>query len=213
MFIPNVFSQKNPEALYHLMQDNCLGALTCLTDTGLNTEHIPFLIPSDITPGAILQTHVSRRNPVWEKLDNTKEAMVIFQGQNHYISPSWYPGSKTHGKVAPSWNYMVVHAYGMIKVIEDGNWIARHFENLTEQLEENRDIPWRVNDLPEGYGAHLSKAVVGLEITETRFIGKWQTSQHRSIPDRLGVIEGLKAEGTPSALSIAKVIESALPEG
>ncbi len=212
MFLPGVFREDRPEIQYQLMREHCLGALTAVTDDGIEVDHLPFLIPQPYDKIPVLQTHVSRRNTIWERLNPDREVVVVFQGPEHYISPTWYPGSKTHGKVAPSWNYMVVHAYGMVRVQENQDWLMRHLHELTEQQEAQRSGPWKMTDSPEGYAEHLSQQVVGIEISVSRMPGKWQVSQHRSIPDRMGVINGLRAENSSSALTIADLIQENLPD-
>ena len=66
-----------------------------------------------------LKCHVSRANTQWRDHIPTVEALAIFSGPQHYITPSWYPEKQETGKVVPTWNYVVVHAYGFLKVIED----------------------------------------------------------------------------------------------
>jgi len=60
---------------------------------------------------------------------------MIFQGPVGYITPNWYPSKAEHGKVVPTWNYAVVHAYGRAEAIQDTAWPRRHVGELTAQQE------------------------------------------------------------------------------
>ena len=72
---------------------------------------------------AVLHGHVARANPVWRNVGETSEVLAIFQGPNRYISPKWYPSKQEHGKVLPTWNYLVVHARGRIRWHDDARWL------------------------------------------------------------------------------------------
>ena len=75
---------------------------------------------------------MARGNPQWRELAAVEECLVVFQGPQQYITPSWYPTKQEHGKVVPTWNYVTVHAWGAPQVIEDTGWLRRQIEDLTE---------------------------------------------------------------------------------
>jgi transcriptional regulator len=80
----------------------------------------------------MLGSHVPRANPVWRALDGNLEAVVVFQGPESYVTPSWYPSKQAHGKVAPTWNFVVAHARGNPRAIDDADWLLRHLNELTD---------------------------------------------------------------------------------
>src|SRR5690606_21881976 len=127
-----------------------------------------------------LEGHVARANPVWKSLADGVESIVLFQGADAYITPSWYPGKRTHGKVVPTWNYVVVHAHGTPRLIEDRAWLREHLELLTNEQEAGAEEPWRVSDPPQDYTEGLMGAIVGVEIPISKLVGKWKVSQNRS---------------------------------
>jgi transcriptional regulator len=47
---------------------------------------------------------------MWKNFSPDVEALVVFQGPQTYITPSWYQTKEETGKVVPTWNYAVVHA-------------------------------------------------------------------------------------------------------
>ena len=120
---------------------------------------------------------------------------MLFQGAESYITPSWYPSKQEHGKVVPTWNYVLVEVRGKPVVIEDPAWLLAQISELTDANEGKRPAPWAVSDAPEPYVAAQLKGIFGIELEITRIEGKWKTSQNRAEADRVGVAEGLAAEG------------------
>ena len=111
-----------------------------------------------------------------------------------------------------TWNYAVVHVHGLLRFIDDSAWVRAHVEALTHEHEANRDTPWAVTDAPAEFVDKLVTAVVGLEISITRWYGKWKVSQNRSAADRVGVIEGLEGEASASSVAMAALIKQTLSE-
>jgi transcriptional regulator len=119
------------------------------------------------------------------------EALMIFQGPEGYITPNWYTTKAETGKVVPTWNYAVVHAYGRPEVKDDAVWLRRHVGELTAQQEKAEARPWKVSDAPERYIEVMLRGIVGFRFVITRLEGKWKMSQNREIQDRASVVEGL----------------------
>lgn len=127
------------------------------------------------------------------------------------MSPGWYPSKQETGRAVPTWNYVVVHAYGPLRAVEDPAWLRRHLEELTDLHEARREAPWRLSDAPAGYTEGLMRSIVGIEIPVTRLVGKWKVSQNRPAADRDGAVEGLSREGTESAAAIARLVRDFAP--
>jgi transcriptional regulator len=106
--------------------------------------------------------------------------------------------------VVPTWNYVVVHAYGSLKIIEDADWLRAHVETLTNIHEAAVPEPWSVSDAPADYIQSMIKGIVGLEFSIERLEGKWKLSQNRSESDRRGVVEGLDALDTASSQAMKR---------
>ena len=119
----------------------------------------------------------------------------MFQGAQHYISPSLYATKRETGKVVPTWNYITVHAWGAPDVKDDAAWLRRQIDDLTRHNEAGRNPPWNVSDAPDPFIAAQVKGIVGLEIPIARIEGKWKTSQNRPAADRAGVVAGLRGTG------------------
>jgi transcriptional regulator len=211
MYIPAHFEETRIEILHELMRNHPLATLVTLGSNGLNANHIPLELDPEPTPFGTLRGHVARANPVWQDFNADVETMVIFQGANSYISPSWYATKKETGKVVPTWNYAVVHAYGTLKIIEDKKWLRGLIERLTNHHEAEKETPWKVSDAPENYINPLLNAIVGIEIPITKISGKWKVSQNQSHANRIGVVDGLRELKEENAETIAAVIESHAP--
>jgi len=210
MYMPKHFEETRVEVLHTLIREHPLGALVTLGAEGLNANHIPFEIDPEPAPFGTLRGHVARANPVWRESVPGVEALVMFQGPAAYVSPSWYASKRETGKVVPTYNYAVVHAYGPLRIVEDADWLRGLVGRLTDKFEAGRPEPWQVDDAPASFVDAQLRAIVGLEIPVTRLLGKWKMSQNRSAPDRAGVIRGLRGNTDADAMSIASLVEQSL---
>jgi len=209
MYVPAHFEESKIEVLHDLIVTHPLATLVTMTSNGINTNHIPLHLVKDKGQYGTLQGHVARANPVWSDLDNDVEALIIFQGPNSYITPSWYPTKQEHGKVVPTWNYVTVHAYGKLRVIDDPVWVKSQLELLTAQKEASFDKPWAVSDAPAEFTDKMIGAIVGIEILITKLTGKWKVSQNQPALNQVGVVEGLKSLSIPEATKVAALVEKA----
>jgi transcriptional regulator len=208
MYVPRPFAETRVEVLHALIRRHPLGALVVATAEGPDASHLPFEIDPDPAPFGTLRCHLARANPLWQQIVADQPVLVMFQGEQGYVSPSWYAAKQEHGKVVPTWDYIAVHAYGPAKVVHDAAWLRRMVEDLTNRHEHGRAQPWRVSDAPAEYVEKLLGAIVGVEIPLTRLIGKWKLSQNRSVADRQGVVAGLESDGSAAQADVAAVIKT-----
>ncbi len=198
MYTPAHFEETRHEVLRGLIASHPLGALVTLGSTGLDANHIPFelaVAPED-GPLGTLRAHVARANPVWRDFARDVDVLVLFQGPQAYITPTWYVESKpADGKVVPTWNYCVVHVHGRLVVRDDRDWLRAQVGRLVERHESTQPKPWHVTDAPADYLEKQLAAIVGIEIPLTRLAGKWKVSQNRPAADRAGVAAGLLRAG------------------
>jgi transcriptional regulator len=206
MYIPNANREDRLSVLHELMEDQPFASLITVGSSGLFASHIPMILEQNGSKG-LLKGHLSRANTQWQDYSPSVEALAIFSGPQHYITPSWYPEKQETGKVVPTWNYVVVHAYGYLKVIEDGEWLITHLRQLTNIHEAASPVPWQVGDAPADYVASQLKGIVGLEMAIERLEGKWKVSQNRSERDRDGVAKGLAELNTTESLAMKALVE------
>jgi transcriptional regulator len=206
MYIPRAYKEDRVPVLHKFMEDQPFASLITMGTSGLFASHIPMVLESNGSMGR-LKGHISRANTQWRDYSPSVEALAIFAGPHHYITPSWYPEKQETGKVVPTWNYAVVHAYGHLKVIEDTEWLMAHLKDLTGIHEAESPVPWKVGDAPADYVASLVKGIVGLEMVIERLEGKWKVSQNRSEQDRSGVARGLAELNTAESLTMKALVE------
>ena len=207
MYLPKHFEVTDPAALHELIREHPLGALVMQSERGLEANHVPFEFQPEPAPHGRLLAHVARANPVWRAATEEREVLVIFQGASGYVTPAWYPSKQATGKVVPTYNYAVVHAYGRMRAIEDKAWLHAFVSRLTDRHEAERDDPWHVRDAPDDYIDKMLEAIVGIEITVTRLVGKWKVGQNRTPADQAGVIDGLKARAGADDAAMAQALE------
>lgn len=212
MYSPSHFDESRPEVLQGLMHAHPLATLVTLSDDGLTANHIPLHLQADGSAFGKLVGHVARANPVWQNTHALAEVLVIFQGPDAYITPSWYATKPDGGKVVPTWNYAVVHAHGPLVVKDDPQWVRAQLESMTRQHEASRPQPWAVEDAPREFTDRLLQAIVGIEIPITRLQGKWKVSQNQPASNRASVIAGLTEQGhTGSAADMAALVATHSP--
>lgn len=107
----------------------------------------------------------------------------------------------------PTWNYVVVHARGELRFVQEEEWLLQHLADLTRQHESHRSEPWEVTDAPADFVKGQLSALVGFEISVSELKGTWKVSQNKSVKDWTGVRDGLGAETTPDASEIARLVE------
>lgn len=204
MYVPQQFTETDPAVLHALVREHPLGTWVTQAGGELLVNHVPFLLDADRGEHGTLVGHVARANPVWRSFAKDTDSVVIFQGPQAYVTPSWYASKREHGKVVPTWNYAVVHAHGRPRAIEDGAWLHALVSRLTAAHEAGRPEAWQVSDAPADYTAQLLRAIVGIEIPVTRWVGKWKVSQNKSAADRQGVAAGLRQEGNAASAALVE---------
>jgi transcriptional regulator len=213
MYLPAHFREERKDVLQGFIKKHGFATLVTLAADGLVANHIPFLLDPDRGPHGTLRGHVARSNPVWKAHRPDMEALAIFQGPDGYISPALYPTKAETGKVVPTWNYAVVHAYGPLRVFDDVEWLRHMVTELTDRHEAMRAQPWAVTDAPDDFIDPLLKAIVGIEIPITRIEGKFKMSQNRPPADRTGVKFGLRSSKNPEDAMVADLVEAAENKG
>jgi transcriptional regulator len=198
MYQPPHFREDDLAVQHALIRENPLGLLITTGTDGPVANAIPFLLDADFAPKGRLQLHVAKANGQWRDIRDGAPVLVVFQGVDSYVTPSWYETKRETGKVVPTWNYAMVQVRGPARIIEEAEWLRKQIGALTAQHESKRAEPWAVEDAPADFIVSQIKGIVGIEIDIVEISGKWKVSQNRPVADQRGVIEGL-LEGNPSA--------------
>src|SRR5690349_12790367 len=114
MCVPEHFGETPPEDMPRLLRAFPLGMLVTHREAGLDAQHIPFESDAGDAAPSLLTAHVARANPVWQSVRDGDEVMVVFRGDEAYVSPNWYPSKQEAHRQVPTWNYQVVHVHGRI---------------------------------------------------------------------------------------------------
>ena len=204
MYIPKFNQEKDVGTLQGLIKDRPFGSWSTLAGGEIVVNHLPFVLHADRGEFGTLVGHVSRANKIFENVSTEVDSVVAFQGEQSYITPSWYAAKHEHGKVVPTWNYIVVHAHGIPTVIEDSEWLVNHLTEITDIHEYGEGLPWKVSDAPSAFIEKLTNAIVGIEIPITKLVGKWKLGQNRPYSDQESLVSGLNDRNTIDSIGLAE---------
>lgn len=219
MYVPPHFSVDDPVLIRSAIVAHPLATLVTCGPGGLMANHVPLtFVPETAHDDArasrgMLHGHLSRANPQWHEIESGTEVLAIFNGPDAYISPSAYETKRETGKVVPTWNYVVVHAYGIGRTYDDPVRLHALVTALTDVHERDRDERWHVGDAPAPYVAGQLRGIVGIEIAVARVLGKWKLGQNRSDADRRGTIADLTDSDDPNARALARAMSAAEASG
>jgi transcriptional regulator len=202
VYVPAHFAAPD-DALAQLLAAPGAVDLVSTTAEGLTATTLPMLY--DPASGTLVG-HLARTNTQWR--DTVGDVLVIVRGPDAYVSPAWYASKAEHGRVVPTWDYVLAHVHGELVVHDDVDWLAAHVRRLTATHERARPEPWAVSDAPERYVAGQLRAIVGVEVRIRRVEAKWKLSQNRPGADIDGVVEGLIADGRTD---VAAAVQAARP--
>ena len=208
MYQPPAFKETREDVMLEAINEHPLATLVSHSDDGIVANHLPMVVEQHDSK-LFLNAHLARANNLIDACPDGQEALAIFQGPAHYISASLYPSKKIDGKVVPTYNYVVVHARGILRYKHDLRWKLGHLNALTDNMEAGRAEPWAVSDAPADFLARQLKGIYGLELEVTDLVGKWKVSQNRKDADKHAVADGLETETTASAPAMASLVRPA----
>lgn len=206
MYVPKHHEEKDVCVLHSLIKSHPLATWVTQGDGELIVNHIPFYLDSARGEHGTLVGHVAKENRVWQLFSATVNSVIVFQGAETYITPSWYPSKHTGGQAVPTWNYAVVHAHGLPHAIDDPVWLLQHLNQLTNEHETEQVFPWKVSDAQPDFTERLLQLIVGIEIPISKLVGKWKVSQNRPDSDKIGIVAGLLASDDGQSKEMAFLI-------
>lgn len=197
LYNPSAFQEHDPEIIQAFIQAQGKGLFITSEANGLQSTFLPFVLYPHEGKNGVLRAHFARGNAHWKELRENTQCLVVFSGENGYVTPSWYATKAQNGKVVPTWNYEMVEVRGVATVVEDTDWLRRLLTDLTKQHEGIRPEPWHLNDAPADFLETHMRGIVGVELVIETLEGKWKMSQNKSLEDREGVVDGLNNEADP----------------
>jgi transcriptional regulator len=195
VYVPAHFQEDRIDVLHEFIRNTRLATLVSMTADGMIASHAPLMLDPDPAPYGTLIGHLAKANPHARAANPGVQTLVIFQGTDGYITPSYYAAKKEHGKVVPTWNYTAVHAYGTLEVFDDPARLLEVVTRLTNRYETPRAQPWAVADAPDDFVQGMLRGIVGIALPIARLEGKVKMSQNRPAADQAGVIKGLRLDG------------------
>ena len=136
MYLPEAFQESRVDVLHKAMREIAAATLVGNSEAGLVATHVPVEVSVDPAPWGQLRCHFARANPHAACVQSGAEVLLIFQGPQGYVSPSWYATKQETGKGVPTWNYIAIHAYGRMTPIEEPLRLRQHLDALRRALKE-----------------------------------------------------------------------------
>lgn len=204
MYLPTHFKQEDLTELFELIENNPLASVMVVHEGEIEANHIPLELDRSIGEFGVLRGHIAKANPLFDLLENTQSAYVIFHADQAYISPNWYEGKQEHHRVVPTWNYRVVHVKGMLRKVEDEKYLRGILARLTRTHEATQAIPWKMGDAPKDFIQEQFEKIIAIEIQIESIVGKFKVSQNRSAVDAERVAKALEVESPEMAESVRK---------
>jgi transcriptional regulator len=196
MYTPEIYKNENQEEIKKFLLENSFGILINQTNGKLCATHIPLELDINKEGKDILCGHISKENPQWNGFTDNDQILAVFSGPHSYISSSWYD----HENV-PTWNYIAVHVYGKIKIIE-GEAVIESLKKLVDKYEQNSENPVRVEDLSKKTMMQ-SRGIVAFEIEITEIQATKKISQNRDEKNHQNIISELEKTNTNQSIAIA----------
>ncbi|MBA3506937.1 MAG: FMN-binding negative transcriptional regulator [Betaproteobacteria bacterium] len=198
LYTPAHFAGDDRAAVARLMHDHPFATLITPGSPEPLVSHVPLLLVPGCEPHGTLIGHFARANPHWRAAHDA-HSIAIFLGPHAYVSPSWYTEP---ARMVPTWNYAVVHARGMLEVVDDAGVARGTLDLLIQRFETGRPAPWRFERPPAERDA-LVGGIVAFRLRIKRIDVKFKLSQNRSREDQLRVIAALQSEGYADATATA----------
>lgn len=196
MYTPEIYKNENQEEIKKFLQENSFGILINQTNGKLCATHIPLELDTNENGNEILWGHISKENPQWKGFLDNDQILAVFSGPHSYISSSWYD----HENV-PTWNYIAVHVYGKIKIIE-GEAVIQSLKKLVDKYEQNSENPVRVEDLSKETMMQ-SRGIVAFEIEISEIQATKKLSQNRDDKNHQNIISELEKSNNNQSIAIA----------
>ncbi|KIV73644.1 MULTISPECIES: FMN-binding negative transcriptional regulator [Bacillus] len=198
MYIPKHFTIQDEETKYEIIEQNSFATLFSQHNGAPYATHLPLLLNRETLT---LSGHFARPNEQWKDSEN-QQVLAVFQGPHSYISPSWYETNKA----VPTWNYVAVHVYGELEIVEDEQELIDSLQDLVHKY-ENPKSTYSLNDVDPNYMEGLSRGIVGFKIKINKIEGKAKLSQNHSGQRRKLVVEELEKVGSEGSRGIADLMK------
>lgn len=203
MYTPKFSQVSDRSILLDAMRQNSFaivfGPLGAADDpSAQQATHLPLVVKDEGEHG-VIEGHFAAANPHGKALA-ARETLVVFPGPHSYVSPVLY----TEPLSVPTWNYIAVHAYGTLSLVEDAPGKEALLKGLIAVHEPAFLDHW--HGLPDGFKRTMLAGITGFRIPITRIEGKFKISQNRA-PEERRRIFAAHAAGTSDQQELARWME------
>jgi transcriptional regulator len=202
VYTPSSFLVDDAPTLHSFMERYSFAMLCSSTASEPEASHLPLLLDRHVAPHGRLVGHMARANSQWKRAAGTR-VMAIFAGPHAYISPTWYESNET----VPTWNYVAVHAYGVLRLIEDETRLREIVRRTVDVYERAMPRPWSMDLAPSQFLDKMLLGIVGFEVEIDRLEGKWKLNQNHPVERREKVIRALMETGRPEDIALAALMQ------
>lgn len=201
MYIPEHFAMTETTVTYKVIQENSFATLFSVHKGKSFATHLPLLLNKEKT---YLYGHFARSNTQWKDIQN-QTVLAVFHGPHCYISPSWYETNQA----VPTWNYVTVHVYGEVELIEDEHELMSSLNDMVLEYEAP-DNSYRLQDVDVELLRGMTKGIQGFKIKIDKMEGKAKLSQNHSLHRQELIIKQLEQIPFPNEQQIASLMKANL---
>lgn len=198
MYLPKHFKIEVEEKIYELIEKYSFATLYSTHNGEPYATHLPLILKKD---EKALYGHFARPNGQWKDIEN-QSVLVVFQGPHCYISPSWYEIKNA----VPTWNYMAIHLYGRVNIIEDEEVILDSLNEMVTKYEKS-DSPYNLSNVDLRFIEGMSKGIVAFKISITKIEAKAKLSQNHPVERQEMIIQNLEKTTDQDNLEVAALMK------
>ena len=200
MYIPHKYRNEDLAEVMEFIKEHSFAILVNQADGLPLASHIPLELEKDESGNDVLAGHLARANPQWKSFTPDSEVLAIFHGPHSYVSSSWY-----HEEEVPTWNYIAVHIYGKIRIMDETR-LWRSLRNLVDRYEKESEEPISLDALSDKTLSQI-RGIVGFEMSIDKIQAAYKLSQGRE-EDHQRIVRELEKRDDAGAHSIAEQIKN-----
>lgn len=186
MYIPKHFQISDEQEAIDFIKRYSFGMLITTENDLPIATHIPFTV-SQRDDQLILTSHIALANPQSKTLLPNR-VLCIFTEPHAYISPLHYEKELS----VPTWNYLAVHAYGKVELIEDENAKLTMLEDMIRFYNDTAYLEqW--TRLPLDFKTKMAKGITAFNIIVDDLQGKKKLSQNKTFTEKENIIKAFAA--------------------
>ncbi|WP_031405219.1 FMN-binding negative transcriptional regulator [Geobacillus vulcani] len=201
MYIPKHFAISDVDLAYQVIEENSFATLVSMHQGELFATHLPLLLDRE---KMCLYGHFARSNPQWKDIQQQK-VLAMFHGPHSYISPSWYETNQA----VPTWNYVAVHVYGNVELIDDEGAVMKSLHEMVEKYEAPGS-GYQLSEVDRRLFSNMINGIQAFEIHIERIEGKAKLSQNHPVHRQERIIKQLEQMPFENENRIASLMKKKL---